>query len=246
MAAASAPIPVALPTPRPDVRVVEVQPAAVQAETPVPGSTEPIRPHLVRTFAVRAGTAKSVESMSLLSPEPIAVRSPMTAMTTASAGTEGRGAATDSLPPPPPGARPGVLGVLSSKDLAQPPMQPTRTASVAPIAPAAPVTAVTAPAAAAERSAASGFTVADRKPRSSGWIIQVGAFEARDEAREKLADAKSRAGNLLKGAEPYTEVFSRGDKRFYRARFAGLKESDAERACRELKKSRIACFTSRN
>ena len=36
--------------------------------------------------------------------------------------------------------------------------------------------------------------------------------------------AKSKAGNLLKGAEPYTEVFAKGDKRYFRARFAGLKE----------------------
>ena len=88
--------------------------------------------------------------------------------------------------------------------------------------------------------------VAERKPRTNGWVIQVGAFEDRDEAREKLADAKSKVGNLLKGAEPYTEVYSKGEKRYYRARFAGLKESAAEQVCKELKKNKVACFTTKN
>jgi D-alanyl-D-alanine carboxypeptidase len=54
------------------------------------------------------------------------------------------------------------------------------------------------------------------------------------------------AGNLLKGAEPYTEVFSKGEKRYFRARFAGLKENAAEQVCKELKKNKVACFTTRN
>ena len=72
------------------------------------------------------------------------------------------------------------------------------------------------------------------------------AGDPRDEAREKLADAKSKAGNLLKGAEAYTEVFSKGEKRYYRARFAGLKESAAEQVCKELKRNKMACFTTKN
>jgi D-alanyl-D-alanine carboxypeptidase len=145
-----------------------------------------------------------------------------------------------------------VLGVLSSKDIAQPPVQRTVTASVTPMVPAAPSVPVAreasreTPRQAARPAPANLPAVAERKPRSSGWIIQVGAFEDRDEAREKIADARSRAGNLLKGAEPYTEIFAKGDRRFYRARFAGLKESSAEQACKELQKSNIACFATRN
>jgi D-alanyl-D-alanine carboxypeptidase len=119
----------------------------------------------------------------------------------------------------------------------QPVAQRTVTASIAPIAPAAADITSQAPAS---------LAVAERKPKAGGWIIQVGAFEDRDEARDKLADAKSKVGNLLKGAEPYTEVFSKGEKRFYRARFAGLKESAAEQACKALKKNKVACFTAKN
>ena len=89
-------------------------------------------------------------------------------------------------------------------------------------------------------------TAAESKPRVSGWVIQVGAFEDRDEARDKLAAAQSTAGNLLRGAAPYTEIFNKGDKRFFRARFAGLKEGAAEQVCKELKKNKMACFATRN
>jgi D-alanyl-D-alanine carboxypeptidase len=239
IAAASVPVRVELPTPKPEIRTTELQSASIQIEQPTPGSTEPIKPHLVRTFSVRAGLTKTVAAMSLLSPEPIAVRSALDPAAAAQGGEARPEPDGDRLPPPPPGAKPGVLGVLSAKDTAQPPAPRMVTASVTPMAPAASAAAIRDP-------APTTMPVADRKPRSSGWIIQVGAFEGRDEAREKLADAKSKVGNLLKGAEPYTEVYARGDKRYYRARFAGLKESAAEQACKELKKNKVACFATKN
>jgi D-alanyl-D-alanine carboxypeptidase len=227
----------------PAARPVEARaPAAPQAEPPLPGSTEPIKPLLVKTLSVKAGTAKVAASMSLLAPEPIAVRNALAPVmpapqADARAETEVRSELRTATPPPPPGARPGVLGVLTSKDLAaEAPAQRTVTASVAPPAPA--------PAAAA-RPAPASMPVAESKPRS-GWVIQVGAFEDQGEAREKLADARSKAASILKDAAPYTEVFSKGDKRYYRARFAGLKESAAEQACKELQKSKIACFATKN
>ena len=240
--AAVAPSRTAAPSAKPDLRAPEVR---AVPEQPAPGSTEPIRPHLVKTLSVKAAPTRTVASMSMLAPEPMASRDALPSAPSAPAyQPEARTQAptrsvSDTLPPPPPGARPGVLGVLSSKDMAQPPVQRTVTASIAPVAPA-PAVRDTAP------ISPPAPQVAERKPRASGWIIQVGAFEDRDEAREKLADAKSKAGNLLKGAEPYTEVFSKGEKRYFRARFAGLNESAADQACKELKRSKIACFASRN
>lgn len=248
VATATAPARIDTPTAKPEVRAVENRATPQQAEHPSPGSTEPIRPHLVKTFSVKAGATKAVTAMSMLAPEPIAARNAFAAAPTSHAMKSSAHSDAEIRPdsdtlPPPPGAKPGVLGVLTAKDMthkdmAQPPVQRTVTASIAPAAPAA-VRDVAKPAPAA-------MPVAERKPRTSGWIIQVGAFEDRDEAREKLADAKGRAGNLLKGAEPYTEVFSKGEKRYYRARFAVLNESAAEQACKELKKSKIACFATKN
>ncbi|HWV43719.1 serine hydrolase [Pseudorhodoplanes sp.] len=240
LAAANPPAKAEAPQRKPEARTAER--SAKEPEQPVPGSTEPIKPLLVKTFSVKAGNPKTVTALSMLSPEPLAARTALS--TDASGSAENARTETESerLPPPPPGARPGVLGVLSAKDMTQPPAQPVVTASVTPMVPTT-SSAMTAP---APVKSSAPLSISDRKPRGSGWIIQVGAFEAPDEAREKLADAKSKAGNLLKGAEPYTEVYAKGDKRFYRARFAGLNESAAEQACKELKRSKIACFTTRN
>jgi D-alanyl-D-alanine carboxypeptidase len=238
-----------IPAAKPEPRAVDTRAVKPQAEEPVPGSTEPIKPLLVKTFSVKAGAAKAVTAMSLLSPEPIAARSALASAATvpATRPEPDHRPEVEALPPAPPGARPGVLGVLPAKEVAQPSPQRTVTASIGAVAPAAPA-AISAPAPAAKEAKASppAMPVAESKPRGGGWVIQVGAFEDRDEAREKLADARSKAGNLLKGAEPYTEIVSRGDKRYYRARFAGLKESLAEQACKELQKSKIACFATRN
>ncbi|ARQ01463.1 serine hydrolase [Pseudorhodoplanes sinuspersici] len=210
--------------------------SASQSEQPTPGSTEPIRPRLVKTLSVKAGPVRTASApMSLLAPEPIATRT-----------SNGEPARTetisDALPPAPPGARPGVLGVLSSRDLASRDEMPrTVTASVTPM----PVPAARVEAAAPVQTAkAETPTVSETKKRS-GWIIQVGAFEDASEAKEKLADAKNKT-SLLKDAEPFTEIFEKGDKRYYRARFAGLRESAAEQACRQLKKNQIACFAVKN
>ena len=209
--------------------------AVSQTEQPSPGSTEPIKPRLVRTLSVKAGPVRTASApMSLIAPEPLATRT--------SSGEVARAeTVSDALPPPPPGARPGVLGVLSSKDIASRDATPsTITASVTPMVPAA-----RAEAAASVQTAKAEAPAVNETKKRSGWIIQVGAFDDASEAKEKLAEAKNKA-NLLKDAEPFTEIFEKGDKRYYRARFAGLRESAAERACRQLKKNQIACFAVKN
>ena len=80
----------------------------------------------------------------------------------------------------------------------------------------------------------------------SGWIIQVGAFEDENEAKEKLSSARSKANKLLGSADPFTESVVKGDKTYYRARFAGLKQDEAEAACKYLKRNDMACMAIRN
>lgn len=238
-------------------RAQEIQVAAVApADQPAPGSTEPIRPLLVKTLSVKAA-AKSTTAMSLFAPEPIAARSALVAAAPVEAPRPE--ARSETLPPPPPGSRPGVLGVLPGKDVAKDGAKdvPVRTvtASIAPAPPAPPpvkenpvkpavVAAVPAAAPPAPQKVEMP-AIPTSKPRS-GWILQVGAFEDVAEAKEKLATARAKAGSLLKDAEAYTEVFAKGDKRYFRARFAGLRESSAELACKELQKSKMSCFAVRN
>ncbi len=81
----------------------------------------------------------------------------------------------------------------------------------------------------------------------TGWIIQVGALESESEARERIAAARDQAHGLLSKADPFTEtVVAKGDKKLYRARFAGLDRDQAEAVCRTLKRSDISCITVRN
>jgi D-alanyl-D-alanine carboxypeptidase len=87
------------------------------------------------------------------------------------------------------------------------------------------------------------------KPEAThtGWIIQVGALETESEARQRIEAARSQAHGLLNRADPFTEpVVAKGDKKLFRARFAGLDHDQAEAVCRMLKRSDISCITVRN
>ena len=81
----------------------------------------------------------------------------------------------------------------------------------------------------------------------TGWIIQVGALDSESEAHERIEAARSHAHGLLSKADPFTEpVISKGDKKLYRARFAGLDRDQAEAVCRTLKRSDMSCITIKN
>ena len=81
----------------------------------------------------------------------------------------------------------------------------------------------------------------------TGWIIQVGALESESEARQRIEVARDQAHGLLGKADSFTEpVVVKGERKLYRARFAGLDGDQAEAVCRTLKRSDISCFTVRN
>jgi D-alanyl-D-alanine carboxypeptidase len=77
-------------------------------------------------------------------------------------------------------------------------------------------------------------------------MIQVGALEDEREAKERLDLAQSKAPDLLRRAEPFTETFVKGDKTYFRARFAGLDKERAEAACKSLKRNDIPCMALKN
>jgi D-alanyl-D-alanine carboxypeptidase len=81
-------------------------------------------------------------------------------------------------------------------------------------------------------------------PRAhGGWIIQIGAFDSADEARQHLNDAKQKVHGALAAAEPFTERVQKNDNTLYRARFAGFNKDTAEAACKQLKHSDFVCMT---
>jgi D-alanyl-D-alanine carboxypeptidase len=204
--AAASSVPAALPT-------------NVTAPIPSMGSTDPIKPVPVKTVVVKLAPPKTAPAVKPATAQPEAAAKPAPAQTaslapitpepqTAPAKTQ---AGTQAAPP---GARPGILGVL-------------------PVAVSAAGKAIVPAASAAEAKPASA---------RSGWAIQVGAFEAETEAKQRLAAAQSKAGNVLKKADPYTERTTKGEKTYYRARFAGFDRGEAEAACKQLKRSDIACM----
>ena len=79
-----------------------------------------------------------------------------------------------------------------------------------------------------------------------GWIIQIGAFEGEDEARQHLSAAQGKVRTMLAAADPFTERVQKGDKALYRARFAGFDKQTAESACKQLKRSDIDCMAVKN
>jgi D-alanyl-D-alanine carboxypeptidase len=79
-----------------------------------------------------------------------------------------------------------------------------------------------------------------------GWMIQIGAFDGEDEAKQHLSAAQSKAPHPLAAADPFTERVQKGDKSLYRARFAGFDKATAELACKELKRSDFECMALKN
>ena len=101
----------------------------------------------------------------------------------------GHSAPAEAPLPPPPGARPGILGVL--------PVEPHPSAVYQ-------TASVTSTPATTESIAAR--TVQPRGP----WIIQVGAFPKESEAKERLREAQTIGKTVLAKAEPFTERFVKG------------------------------------
>lgn len=106
--------------------------------------------------------------------------------------------------------------------------------------------AVLSSAAAAQSSGNQGLVAAARPVAArTGVMIQIGATDDQGKAQELLNRARAQT-RALASAQPFTEKVQRGSETLWRARFAGLDESEAENACRALKRSGFACFTTRN
>ena len=217
--AAAASVPAAAPAPV----AVAAPPAKTAGATPSLGSTDPIKPVPVKTLVVKLAPPKTTPALNPMpaAAEPVGAKpAPVQTASLTPIAVQQQPEITPPAPGkaqaqiPPPGARPGILGVL-------------------PVA-----------AAAASKAMVPAATAAEAKVPSaarSGWAIQVGAFEAEAEAKQRLSAAQTKASNVLKKADPYTERTTKGEKTYYRARFAGFDRDQAEAACKQLKRSDIAC-----
>ena len=248
-AAAAAAVPPAKTEPAPLTNgVIQAQALAI-----IPGSSEPMKPVKVKTVQVKAGNVKLASAAPSQPAPPItsAVPAPRPEVPETSsavmAKAEGNKAETSrfetaktELPPQPAGhgTGNGLLGVLPASSLSA--SSTSQASSSQALAYADPATR-SRPQAVLPNNADKPVAV------HTGWIVQVGALESENEAQQRLDAARNQARGLLAKADPFTEpVVAKGDKKLYRARFAGLDRDQAEAVCRTLKRSEISCITVRN
>jgi len=218
-----------------------------QALGTIPGSSEPMKPVRVKTVQVKAGQVKLASAGSAQPTTPVTSAIPaarpevpetssavMAKAETNKVEVAKTEAARNEMPPQPAnhGTGNGVLGVLPASSLTS-------------------------------SSTSQAMAYADPNPRPepqavqqngakplaarTGWIVQVGALESENEALQRIDAARNQARGLLAKADPFTEpVVAKGDKKLFRARFAGLGRDQAEAVCRTLKRSDISCITVRN
>ena len=77
-------------------------------------------------------------------------------------------------------------------------------------------------------------------------MIQIGAFDGENEAKEHLTAARLKMREALVANEPITERVQRGHKTVYRARFGGFDKASAESTCKQLKRSAFQCIALQN
>jgi D-alanyl-D-alanine carboxypeptidase len=220
----------------------------VQSLAAIPGSSEPMKPVRVRTVQVKAGQLKFAaagppQPMTPVTSAIPAVRPEVPETSSAfAAKTETNtvepatiAVAKTEMPPQPAnhGTGNGLLGVLPASSL--------------PSSPSSQALAYVESTSRSQPQAVSQNGAIKPVASHTGWIVQVGALESESEAKQRIDAARNQARGLLAKADPFTEpVVAKGDKKLYRARFAGLDRDQAEAVCRTLKRSDFSCITVRN
>jgi D-alanyl-D-alanine carboxypeptidase len=212
-----------------------------QAIAAIPGNAEPMKPVKVKTVQIKAGQVKLASAASTPSAPPVTSAIPArpdiaetSSAVVAKADNAARpDVARTDMPPQPPGhgTGNGILGVLPASSIGSSPSQAMAYADPSPPQPTPAVASASA------------------KPEivHTGWIVQVGALESESEAQQRIEAARNQAHGLLNKAEPFTEpVMAKGDRKLFRARFAGLDRDQAEAVCKTLKRSDISCMTVHN
>jgi len=252
--------PEAVPLPVPAPAQAAAEPAAKPEPAPltsgvissplaaIPGSSEPMKPVRVKTVQVRMAPSKTTTKPP--APIRVAEATPEPASHTASVAP-----AAQPFPAPlpivvtrtTPGLGEGTVGPVPSPSSTMAYADPNR--GPPPMTLGAQARAMAGTQAQSPAPAPEAATPANAKPTAishSGWIIQVGALETESEAHKRLEAARESARRYLNNADSFTEVYSKGRKTYYRARFAGLDQNSAEAACKMLKRSDIGCMTIRN
>jgi len=76
-----------------------------------------------------------------------------------------------------------------------------------------------------------------RKKDAGKWMVQVGAFKTKSDAKEQIGLVNKRFSKHFANADGVADKAGRG----YRARFGGFTEASAKSACKDMKAKRLAC-----
>ncbi|VAV91848.1 D-alanyl-D-alanine carboxypeptidase [hydrothermal vent metagenome] len=74
------------------------------------------------------------------------------------------------------------------------------------------------------------------------WLIQVGAYSLRSQAEDRLQTISNLSLPALQAASPVIQSTTKNGKDLFRARFGGLKQKSATRACLSLTSQGQPCF----
>ena len=219
VAAPAAPAPVAAqvapPVAAPPVSMAVPQPPPVQQAAQLPAPVQLPVPAPAQQQRTVVASADPVAAAQVAAP-PAQVAAPPAQVAAKVTAPVRANVAAVAAPVVQPVAAPVAQPVVT---------QPVQTASAAPV-----MASADAPIAATIHS-------------HGGWMIQIGAFDDEDQAKQHLSDAQVKVHTALAAADPFTERVQKGDKSLYRARFAGFDKTTAESACKELKRSDFECMT---
>ncbi len=248
--------------------------AAAPSRKAAGGAIDPIKPIAVKTIKVKLNGVQTASLTPPLAHLPVVAVNDVTTKAIAAPAAKAAAAATPAEPAAEPTSAKPAVQTASVNPAAAPisaapapsSPEPSHSAAAAPapapiqVASAGPTIPVAAPAPAPIQVASAAPTIsaaaaapaeaaapsAPHKAVHTGWIIQVGAFEAEREARDRLSSAQSKAKHLLARADAFTETVEKDNRTFYRPRFAGFEKDEAEAACKYLKRNDFACMTLKN
>lgn len=221
---------------------------------PAAGSNAPIKPVLVRTISYRTVPVQTASLAPMPMLMPVAPPAPQPAAQP-SVHAQGPAAVTEQQPTVVASAAPAIDLKIPAPQAAPPAAaRPKPMPVAAPRSSQAPATiAANVEQAPLEADRAE---IADAQPAKletaipsgpiharGGWLIQIGAFDDVNDAKQHLSAAQLKLHAALGAKDPFTERVQKGDKALYRARFAGFdKQASAEAVCRELKRSDFQCM----
>lgn len=79
--------------------------------------------------------------------------------------------------------------------------------------------------------------------KTGDWGIQIGAFDNAKAAKHELSRARSASSRIGDAEEMVMNVTNDAGRTFYRARFTGFTNADAQKACTSLKSEGFQCVT---